>query len=111
MSLLPEFLRISSEQCKIATIKRPRPNKDGAWEHLYSICCYIHHDHHAMDIRCARQLNMRYGYKDISCSLPKILRLPIRKLAFSFCRTSGESEALLMKRSGVSGLPLVSPPF
>jgi hypothetical protein len=64
-----------------------------------------------MDVRRVRQLNMRYGYKDISCSLPKILRLPIRKLAFSFCRTSGESEALLMKRSGVRGLTLVSPPF
>jgi hypothetical protein len=64
-----------------------------------------------MDIRRVRPLIMRYGYKDVSCSLPKILRLPIRKLAFSFCRTSGESEALLMKRSGVSGLPLLSPFF
>jgi len=35
----------------------------------------------------------------------------MRRLAFSFCRTSGESDALLMKRSGVSGLPLVSPLF
>ena len=43
-----------------------------------------------------------------SYSLPKMLLLPIRRLAFSFCRISGESEALLINFKGVRGLPLVS---
>ena len=42
-------------------------------------------------------------------SLPKILLLPILKLAFSFFLISGESDALLINRNGVNGLESVSP--